>query len=63
MAHALAKTLGVGVMVACLANLPAAAAPVNSDLAVAENGGGCYPTGIHPAVLQSLLQLRSAGLL
>ena len=54
MAHALAKTLGVGVMVACLANLPAAAAPVNSDLAVAENGGGCYPTGIHPAVLDML---------
>ena len=54
MAHALAKTLGVGVMVACLAHLPAAAAPVNSDLAVAENGGGCYPTGIHPAVLDML---------
>ena len=54
MTHALAKAFGVGVLAACLTNVPAAAAPVNSDLAVAENGGGCYPTGIHPAVLDML---------
>jgi hypothetical protein len=32
----------------------AAAAPVNSDLAIAPNGGGCYPTGISPSVLDML---------
>lgn len=46
-------------LIACLAfalltaNL-AAAAPVDSDLASAPNGGGCYPTGIHPAILDML---------
>src|SRR5206468_9043578 len=33
----------------------AVAAPVNSDLATAQLGGGCYPTGIHPAVLDMLV--------
>src|SRR5881296_3104521 len=33
----------------------ALAAPVNSDLATAQLGGGCYPTGIHPAVLDMLV--------
>ena len=33
----------------------ALAAPVNSDLATAQLGGGCYPTGINPAVLDMLV--------
>jgi hypothetical protein len=41
-------------VVAVFAAGPAAAAPVNSDLAAPQNGGGCYPTGIHPAVLDML---------
>src|SRR5690349_4456407 len=31
------------------------AAPVNSDLAIAALGGGCYPTGIQPALLDMLV--------
>ncbi len=30
------------------------AAPVDSDLAAASNGGGCYPTGIQPSILDML---------
>ena len=37
-----------------LATNVATAAPVDSDLAIAPNGGGCYPTGIHPAILDML---------
>jgi len=50
MAQAFAKGLTVGVLVTALATLSAMAAPVDSDLAAAPNGGGCYPTGINPAV-------------
>ena len=39
--------LGVGV--------PAAADPVNSDLAAAQAGGGCYPTGIQPSLFDMLV--------
>ncbi|TMA54801.1 MAG: hypothetical protein E6J75_13275, partial [Deltaproteobacteria bacterium] len=38
-----------------LALPPAFGAPVNSDLAAAALGGGCYPTGIHPALLDMLV--------
>jgi hypothetical protein len=39
---------------AVLAPALAFGAPINSDLATAQNGGGCYPTGISPAVLDML---------
>jgi hypothetical protein len=32
----------------------AAAAPVDSDLAAAQDGGGCYPTSLHPALFDML---------
>lgn len=32
----------------------AVAAPVDSDLAAAQDGGGCYPTGLHPALFDML---------
>jgi len=54
MTQAFTRGLTVGLLLVCLGNLPAAAAPVNSDLAAAQNGGGCYPTGIQPAILDML---------
>jgi hypothetical protein len=33
---------------------PATAQPVDSDLAIPANGGGCYPTGLHPALFDML---------
>jgi hypothetical protein len=44
----------VGLLLVVLGALPAAAAPVNSDLAIAANGGGCHPTGLTPALLDML---------
>jgi hypothetical protein len=41
-------------MVALFAANRAALAQVDSDLAVPQNGGGCYPTGINPAILDML---------
>lgn len=46
--------LRLGCVAAVLVVTVAAAATVDSDLAVAQNGGGCYPTGIHPSVLDML---------
>jgi Cys-rich repeat protein len=37
-----------------VAATPALAAPVDSDLAIAANGGGCRPTGITPSILDML---------
>src|SRR5262245_848056 len=61
MAQAFAKGLTVGVLVTALASLSAMAAPVDSDLAAAPNGGGCYPTRITPAVLDMLTLLTPEG--
>ncbi len=52
------RVLGVvklGLLALALRAGAALAAPVNSDLATAQLGGGCYPTGIHPAVLDMLV--------
>ena len=52
------RVLGVvklGLLALALRAGAAVAAPVNSDLATAQLGGGCYPTGIHPAVLDMLV--------
>ena len=47
------RTLAALVLLA-LGGPGAAAAPVDSDLAAALNGGGCQPTGIQPALLDML---------
>src|SRR5262249_15849600 len=39
---------------ALLAALPASADLVDSDLAAAQNGGGCYPTGLHPGLFDMI---------
>ena len=44
----------LGLLAVALLVGPAAAAPVNSDLATAQLGGGCYPTSIHPSVFDML---------
>src|SRR5438132_7923288 len=52
------RVLGVvklGLLALALRAGAALAAPVNSDLATAQLGGGCYPTGIHPAVLDIMV--------
>ena len=54
MVHRFAKALMLAFLAAALCTLPVAAAPVDSDLAAAQSGGGCYPTGINPAVLDML---------
>src|SRR5262249_54985334 len=54
MVYTFAKVLMLVSLAAALGTIPAAAAPVDSDLAAAANGGGCYPTGINPAVLDML---------
>ena len=54
MVHTFAKVLMLASLAAALGTALAAAAPVDSDLAAAPNGGGCYPTGINPAVLDML---------
>src|SRR5262245_30574040 len=54
MVYTFAKVLMLVSLAAALGTIPAAAAPVDSDLAAAPNGGGCYPTGINPAVLDML---------
>src|SRR5438034_9375183 len=52
------RVLGVvklGLLALALRAGAAVAAPVNSDLATAQLGGGCYPTASHPAVLDMLV--------
>src|SRR2546428_2641751 len=49
------RDVKLGLVVLALSVGAALAAPVNSDLATAQLGGGCYPTGINPAVLHMLV--------
>src|SRR3989441_3554149 len=49
------RDVKLGLVVLALSVGAALAAPVNSDLATAQLGGGCYPTGINPAVLDMLV--------
>ena len=58
MARKMPKIAEMAFAVAVLAAFPAFGAPVNSDLAAAPLGGGCYPTGIHPAVLDMLVLIN-----
>ena len=51
----MARKSVLALLVLALVALPAAAAPVDSDLAAAQNGGGCYPAGISPALLDMLV--------
>jgi hypothetical protein len=44
----------LAILVVALGAGVAAAAPVDSDLALATMGGGCRPTGLHPALLDML---------
>src|SRR5439155_23111445 len=46
--------LAIGIAVLAV-GVPAAADPVNSDLAAAKAGGGCYPTGIQPSLFDMLV--------
>ncbi len=55
--HAL-RDVKLGLLVLALSVGAALAAPVNSDLATAQLGGGCYPTGINPAVLDMLVLIN-----
>jgi len=48
------KTVGLATVLLALAAAPAAPAPPDSDLGAAENGGGCYPTGIAPGLFDLL---------
>src|SRR5713101_4002092 len=52
--HAL-RDVKLGLLALALSVGTALAAPVNSDLATAQLGGGCYPTGIQPALLDMLV--------
>ena len=45
-------------LVAALAAGPVAAQPISSDLADARAGGGCYPTGLAPSVLDMLVLIN-----
>ncbi len=49
------RDVKLGLLALALSVGTALAAPVNSDLATAQLGGGCYPTGINPAVLDMLV--------
>ncbi len=44
----------VGLLALVLVARPAIAAPVDSNLATAQLGGGCYPTSIHPSLFDML---------
>jgi len=46
--------LALGVALLAVAGGRAHAAPVNSDLAAHQNGGGCYPVSLTPALLDML---------
>jgi len=46
---------GIALVLMVVGLTPVFGAPVNSDLAAAKLGGGCYPTGIHPALLDMLV--------
>src|SRR5437870_6601344 len=48
------KTVGIAIVLLALAAVPAGAAPPDSDGAAAQNGGGCYPTGISPGLFDLL---------
>jgi len=50
----MARRRWLSLVLLLLAGGPAAAAPVDSDLAAARMGGGCHPTGIQPALLDML---------
>ena len=45
-------------LLAVLAAVPVAAQPINSDLADGRAGGGCYPTGVTPSVLDMLVLIN-----
>ncbi len=53
MRHALVV---VGTLLALVAGAPAA--PLDSNLGSATNGGGCYPTGVTPALLDMLVLIN-----
>ena len=48
------KTARIAFVLLTLATVPAAAIPPDSDSAAAQNGGGCYPTGISPGLFDLL---------
>src|SRR6266404_1600417 len=48
------KTARIAFVLLALATVPAAAMPPDSDTAAAQNGGGCYPTGISPGLFDLL---------
>src|SRR3989441_6843805 len=48
------KTARIAFVLLALATVPAAAMPPDSDSAAAQNGGGCYPTGISPGLFDLL---------
>jgi hypothetical protein len=49
------RNVQVALLALVLGAAPAFAAPINSDLAVAQLGGGCYPTSLHPMLLDMLV--------
>ena len=49
-----ARAALVPCVLAVLAAGSARADLVDSDLAAAQNGGGCYPTGLHPALFDMI---------
>lgn len=57
MSRARLRTLKIAFL-ALVLTVPAAAAPVDSDLATNLLGGGCYPTGIQPALLDMLVLIN-----
>jgi hypothetical protein len=54
MAQNMLKKLQIGTLVAALAVTRAIAAPIDSDLAAAQNGGGCYPIGTTAGLFDAL---------
>src|SRR5690349_8226431 len=46
------------ILVAVLMAAPVAAQPIDSDLADARVGGGCYPTALQPSILDMLVLIN-----
>src|SRR3989454_2938665 len=49
------RTMNVGLLALALIALPVGAVPIDSDLGASSLGGGCYPTGINPALTDMLV--------
>jgi hypothetical protein len=45
-------------LLALLVAVPAAAQPIDSDLADGRAGGGCYPTALTPSILDMLVLIN-----